>query len=69
VVKYDSEAREELFKLLESHHTRMKSSISYGDYAEVTVTTKFRKMDISLQKELEPLKGVRSVVLMEYVND
>jgi uncharacterized membrane protein YhiD involved in acid resistance len=69
VVKYDNAAREEVFKLLENRKTKMKSSISYGEHSEVTVTTKFHKLDISLQEELEQLKGVRSVVLMEYVND
>ncbi|MCL2719598.1 MAG: DUF4956 domain-containing protein [Lachnospiraceae bacterium] len=69
IIKYDNAARESIFKLLESHNVKLKSSITYEDYAEVTVTAKVNKMDISLQKELEVIEGVRSVVLMEYVSD
>lgn len=69
IVKYDISARESVFRLLEVSHVKMKSSITYGDHAEVTVTTKVKKMDISMQEKLEQLEGVRSVVLMEYLND
>ena len=69
IVKYDIAARESVFGLLDTHRVKLKSSISHSDYAEVTVTYKVRKMDISMQEELEALPGVRSVVLMEYVSD
>jgi uncharacterized membrane protein YhiD involved in acid resistance len=69
IVKYEKTARESVFKLLESRRTKLKSSISYDDCAEVTVTCKVKQMDISMQKELEDLEGVRSVVMMEYISD
>jgi len=69
IVKYDLSAREEVFNMLKTYKTKLKSSISHKDYAEVTVTAKVRKMDISMQEKLEALEGVRSVVLMEYVSD
>jgi len=69
VIKYDISAREALFSLLETHKTKMKSSISQGKEAELTITVRIKKMDLSIQQELEGLPGVKSVVLMEYVSD
>ncbi|MDR2547675.1 MAG: DUF4956 domain-containing protein [Lachnospiraceae bacterium] len=69
VIKHDLAVRDAVFELLESYPTRMKSSISSGDHAEVTVSLKVKKMNIILQKELEAMDGVKSVVLMEYVSD
>ena len=69
IVKYEPVAKEKVFHLLKTNKAMLKSSITYEDYAEVTVTAKVKNMDISLQEALNGLEGVRSVVLMEYVND
>ncbi|MDR0220050.1 MAG: DUF4956 domain-containing protein [Lachnospiraceae bacterium] len=69
VVKCETGARDEVLKYLQARGTKLKSSISSGGQAEVTVTAKLKKMDISLQEELEKMMGVQSVVLMEYVSD
>ena len=69
VVRYKADARDDVFELLDSFNTKMKSSVSHSEYAEITVTAKIKKLDISIQKELEQIEGVISVVLMEYVSD
>ncbi|MCL2051246.1 MAG: DUF4956 domain-containing protein [Lachnospiraceae bacterium] len=69
IVKYDLSARESVFEILESYRAKLKSSITYDNYAEVTVTVKVDKMEIKMQEKLEVLSGVQSVVLMEYISD
>jgi uncharacterized membrane protein YhiD involved in acid resistance len=69
VVKCETAARDEVLKFLSARGTKLKSSISHGGQAEITVSAKLKKMDISLQEELEKMAGVQSVVLMEYVSD
>lgn len=69
VIKYEDKAEEEIEKLLDGVHARLRGKAVYKGETELTVDIRYKKGSEDILKKITALEGVSSAVMVEYTGD